>query len=90
MPREPLVVLIEKSEASLYRLKADPKDKKFTATLVSNAELKTKLYDLGTVHSACISEEYGSVLLVNEDSFFSFKLREKELTADDLKDMDEE
>jgi len=30
------------------------------------------------------------VLLVNEDGFFNFKLREKEPTAEELKDMEKE
>lgn len=88
--REPFVVVVCEREVTLYKLKQDPTEKLFKADQISHAELTTKLYTLGNVHSACISDEYGSVLLVNESSFFSFKLREKEATPEELKEMDPE
>lgn len=90
LDREPFVVKYHEREVTLFRLKQDPTEKQFSAQEVSQAELQSKLYAFGKVHSACISDEYGAVLLVNEDSFFSFKLREKEPTSEELKEMDEE
>jgi hypothetical protein len=73
-----LVAQKDTSEVRIYRLYRKKGDNHFQATVVSTASLTSKLDKIGKIHSACYSDDYGKILLVDEEHFYNFTLLDED------------